>query len=119
MEPTKRADRSEQYETPEYRDILGRIAANARRLRDAAGWTQDQAAEHCGDMPTRLYQMVEGATTNVTATTLGRLCAGFGVDVVVLLAPAAPAEKRKRGRPAKDPSEPQPPAQNGRLPKTL
>jgi len=56
-------------------------------------------------MPTRLYQMVESGDANVTARTLGRLCAGFGVDVVVLLAPAAPMAKRKRGRPAKPPAK--------------
>lgn len=101
MEPTKRADRAEQYETPEYREIIARVAANVRHLRDASGMTQEQAAERCGGMPPRLYQMVESGKTNVTATTLGRLCAGFGVDVVALLAPAAPMAKTKPGRPRK------------------
>lgn len=93
-----RASRASQYETPAYREILARVAANTRRLRDATGLSQESAAEKC-DMPTRSLQMVETAQTNVTATTLGRLCVGFGVDVVALLAPAAPMAKRKVGRP--------------------
>lgn len=104
MAASQRAPRGKQYETPEYREILARVAANTRRLRDATGWTQDVAAEHCGDMPTRLYQMVESGKTNVTATTLGRLCHGFAVDVVALLAPSAPLARRTRGRPKKSAS---------------
>lgn len=105
MESSPRAPRARQYETPEYREILARVAANTRRLRDATGLTQDAAAERCGAMPTRLYQMVESGLTNVTATTLGRLCQGFAVDVVTLLAPAAPLAKRKRGRPKRPTKE--------------
>lgn len=105
MTAAQRTPRAKQYETPEYRGILDRVAANTRRLRDAVGWSQDAAAEKCGDMPTRLYQMVEAGSTNVTATTLARLCVGFGVDVVALLAPAAPMAKRRRGRPKKADAE--------------
>ena len=105
MATARRADRSGQYETPEYRELLARVAANTRRLRDATGASQEEAAHLCGEMPTRLYQMVESGLTNVTATTLGRLCVGFGVDIVALVAPAAPMAKRKRGRPKKTPAE--------------
>ncbi len=95
------AERSEHYETPQYKEILARIAANTRRLREAAGWSQEEAAHQCGEMSTRLYQLVEVGSTNVTAATLGRLCRGFSVDVVALLAPASPRPKRKPGRPRK------------------
>lgn len=101
MVTARRADRSPQYETPEYREILARVAANTRRLREATGLSQEETAHRCAEMATRLYQMVESGRTNVTATTLGRLCQGFSVDVVALLAPATPLPKRKRGRPRK------------------
>jgi len=96
-----RAERSEHYETPQYKEILARVAANTRRLREAAGWSQEEAAHQCGEMSTRLYQLVEVGLTNITAVTLGRLCQGFGVDAVTLLAPASPRPKRKPGRPRK------------------
>lgn len=99
--PSERQDRENKYDSAEYRDILGRISANARRLRDHAGWSQEKAASECGGMSTRLYQFIESAQTNVTAATLAGLCKGFGVDVVALLAPAAPRPKRKPGRPKK------------------
>jgi transcriptional regulator with XRE-family HTH domain len=98
-----RASRASQYETPAYREIIARVAANVRRLREATGLSQEAVAEKC-DMPPRSLQMVESAQTNVTATTLARLCVGFGVDVVALLAPAAPMAKRKAGRPKKAPA---------------
>ena len=101
MVTARRPDRSKQYETAEYREILSRVAANTRRLREATGLSQEETAHRCAEMATRLYQLVESGQTNVTATTLGRLCQGFSVDVVALLAPAAPLPKRKRGRPRK------------------
>ncbi len=102
MAGASRTDRSGQYKTPQYREIIARVAANTRRLRDAAGWSQEEAAHQCGEMVTRLYQLVESGQTNVTATTLGRLCQGFTVDVIALLAPAAPLPRRKPGRPRKE-----------------
>lgn len=99
MVGAKRTPRAGQYQTPQYREIVSRVAANTRRLRDATGWSQEEAAHQCGEMVTRLYQLVESGQTNVTATTLGRLCMGFGVDVVALLAPAAVLSKRRPGRP--------------------
>ena len=76
------------------------VVPNTRRLRDATGLSQEAAAEKC-EMPTRTLQMIETAQGNLTATTLRRLCVGFGVEVVALLAPAAPMAKRTAGRPKK------------------
>ena len=96
-----RAPRDDQYEMREYRVVVDRVAANTLRLRDALGWSQEEAAHRCSEMPTQLFQLVESAQTNLTATTLARLCRGFGVDVVELLVPATPRPKRGRGRPRK------------------
>lgn len=97
------------YERPEYRDILHRLAANLRRLREAKGWTQEEAAQACLELPVPVYASVERAETNVTAVTLARLAAGYGADVLELLAPACAPADRKPGRPKKPPSEPKAP----------
>lgn len=97
---------SGQYALRQYREVLDRVAANALRLRDAVGWSQEEAAYQCLGMPTRLYQLVESAQTNLTATTLARLSHGFQVDVSELLVPASPRPRRRRGRPRKIPSPP-------------
>lgn len=78
--------------------MIDRVAANTHILRDAAGWTQEEAAHRCDEMPIRVYQMVERGQANVTARTLARLCHGFSVDPVALLAPSAPRAKRKAKR---------------------
>lgn len=84
-----------------YRVVVERVAANVRRLREAQGWTQEEAAHQCGELDATLYRVVEAARSNVTASTVARLCEGFGVDVSELYAPAPPLVKRKRGRPPK------------------
>lgn len=76
----RRPGRASQYETDAYREIVARLAKNARRLRDRKGWTQEEAAHHCG-MATRVWQRVESGEVNATVTTLARLCEGLGVDV--------------------------------------
>ncbi len=89
------------YVRPTYVDLLARLAANTRRLREAKGWTQAEAAEHC-DMATYVLQTVEAGHANFTGTVVARLCDGFGVDVRELFEPAAPLARRRRGRPRKD-----------------
>jgi transcriptional regulator with XRE-family HTH domain len=82
----RRPERAEQYESASYRDLQSRLAASVRHLREARGWTQEEAAHRCG-MTTRLFQRVEGEDVNLTFTSLARLCDGFEVDVVQLLKP--------------------------------
>lgn len=94
--------RAPQYESPRYADLIARLSANVRRLRAERGWTQEEAAHQCGTMSTYLFQLVESGTTNATATTLARLCDGFNLDVVALLAPVkAPRAARTGRRPRK------------------
>lgn len=80
-----------------YQSLVDRVAANVRRLRAARGWTQEEAAHRC-ELHATLYRMVEGARTNLTASTVVRLCNGFEADAVELFLPTAPAAKRKVGR---------------------
>lgn len=95
--------RAPQYTDPTYLEIVARIAANLRRLREARGWSQEECAFQCGDMSPSMLRTVERGATNVTTTTLARLCKGLGTDVVELLAPAPPLARRKPGRPKRRP----------------
>ena len=97
---TKKLRNPTLYTRPTYRDLLARLAANTRRLREARGWTQAEAAERC-DMAVYVLQTVEGGRANFTGTVVARLCEGFEVDVRELFEPAAPLAKRNRGRPRK------------------
>lgn len=94
-------DRARLFETEGYRAVVERVAANVRRLREARGWTQEEAAHRCAELDATLYRVIEAARTNITAATVSRLCEGFEVDVVELFVPAAPLAKRRRGRPPK------------------
>ena len=99
-ERPRRQERSKQYRSPSYREWVRRIAANVQWLRDARGWTQEQAAEACG-MDVRHLQSVEAADVNLTLTTLARLSDGFRIDPVQLVAPAEQPRKRSPGRPGR------------------
>lgn len=89
------------YDRPEYQGLLDRLAANVRRLREAQGWTQKEAARRCLDLPMPVYASIERAENNSTAVTLARLMVGLGVDAQDLLAPAPMPPPRKPGRPKK------------------
>lgn len=52
--------REAQYKRPLYRELIGRIAANVRRLRESSAWTQEEAAFQCDGMATYVFQCVEG-----------------------------------------------------------
>ena len=88
----RKVERAKLYESPVYLELTKRLASNVRRVRVAKGWTQEEAAHHCG-MPVRLLQGIEAGTNNVTLVTLARLVEGFSVDAQKLLAPTEDDEK--------------------------
>lgn len=103
----RRLARASQYESDAYRELQFRLSSNARRLREEKRWSQEEAADRCA-MATRLLQRVESGKVNLTLTTLARLCEGFEVDVIHLLAPPhSPMPARRRsmgvGRPTRIP----------------
>jgi len=100
MRPRNKA-REARYESAAYLGLLGRIGANVRRLREAKGWTQEEAAFQCDDLAAPLLRRIELGATNITALTLSRIAEGFGVDASEFLLPAKPTPKRKAGRPKK------------------
>lgn len=110
---SRRPDRAKRHEPRPYaerlRDYRAHIAANVHRLREQAGWSQEEAAHQCGELPTRSYQHVETARGNPTLETLMRICEGFDVSLEALIAPAAPRAKQGRGRPRKAPRDDQEP----------
>ena len=75
----RRVDRIDQYESPVYQELQQRLAAGLKRIRAENDWTQERAAQECG-MSTRLYQRCEAGDSNVTLTTLARICSGFQID---------------------------------------
>lgn len=77
------------FEAPEYIDAQARLRANLRRIREAHGWTQAEAAERCGGMSYQHFAQVESGRSNITLVTLCRVASGLGVDVVELLAGGA------------------------------
>lgn len=78
--------------------LAGRVAANARRLREARGWTQAEAASKSG-LDDRAYREVESGRANLTLATLQRVAKAYDDDVVSLLTPTAPWTRRRPGRP--------------------
>lgn len=81
------------------RAILHSIAANVRRLREAAGLSQADLAERAA-VDVRAVQRVEEALVNSRVTLLVSLATVLGATVNDLLAPAT-LTPRRRGRPAK------------------
>ena len=75
------------------------VAANARRLREERGLTQEEFAPRIGTSP-RYLRSIETSDANVTLDTLELLAAKLGVDPLELLRPAQ-VVLRGRGRPAK------------------
>ncbi len=68
-----------------------RLGNNLYRLRKAAGWTQEQAAERASLDP-RFYQRCEHGEVNASIATLTKLANGFDVDPRTLIEP--PPRKR-------------------------
>ncbi|MBI5597273.1 MAG: helix-turn-helix transcriptional regulator [Elusimicrobia bacterium] len=89
----RRSERAGQYQSASYRDLQHRLASNVRSLRRLNGWSQEEAAHRC-DMATQVLQRVECRETNITLTTLARLCEGFGADIRKLFEPFAAGGQR-------------------------
>ena len=80
------------------------FAVNVRRVREARGWTQEEAAFRARELDPAMLRTIEAGDANLTITTIARLCDGLEVSVVELFAPAAPLQKRPPGRPRKAPT---------------
>lgn len=85
------------YDRASYRDLLLRIAGNARRLREERGWTQVKAAVRA-EMAVYQYQRLESGRYNTTMTVVARLVDAFGVEPAELFRPFYPPVTKK-GRP--------------------
>lgn len=93
MARQRKKARDHQYESKTYIEIQERVAANCLRLRKSAGWTQEDAAHELG-LSTRLLQRAELGDSNLTLTTIARLCVGYEVDITVLV--AKPRRRKSR-----------------------
>jgi transcriptional regulator with XRE-family HTH domain len=69
-----------------YKRIQKRISANLRRIREALGISQQEAAARCG-MATQQYSKIEGGKANITIATLAQLTDQLGLDVGELFEP--------------------------------
>ncbi len=78
-------------------DIRHYVAANARRLREARGQNQQDAADLMGVSPRR-YREIEAGLVNLTLRSLGALSKALDVEPMELLRPAR-LKKRGPGRP--------------------
>lgn len=93
--------RANLYNRATYLAIVGRIAANVRRLRETRGWTQAELAFRADNMEVVALQGIERGDANATVVTISRLCDALDVDVRELLEPADAPPRRARGRPPK------------------
>ena len=82
----RRVAREPQYQSPTYLRLLDQLAAGVSGLRSQRRWTQEEAADKAS-MGLRHFQAVEGQESNVTLTTLARLCEGFEVEIRDLFKP--------------------------------
>lgn len=83
---------------PGFAKLSGRVATNARRLREERGWTQAEAASKSG-LDDRAYREVESGRANLTLAVLLRVARAYDDDVASLLVPASPWSRRRPGRP--------------------
>lgn len=83
-----------------FEDAVERVAANVRRLRARAGYTQEALAERA-DLSTVGVALIEGGKTNVTIATLCQLAYALEVDVVVFLRASRTATERHKALPAR------------------
>jgi transcriptional regulator with XRE-family HTH domain len=65
-------------------DLRDTVATNLRRLRRAAGWTQEELAHRVG-LSVRHIGQVERGQASMSVTVLGRLALALTVDVAELV----------------------------------
>ena len=83
-------------QTPRYRRAARALGLQVRALRQAKGWTLEEAAER-GDLDLKHLQKIEAGTINVTLVTLVRIAEGLGETVGGLfVCPVAPRGRRSR-----------------------
>lgn len=87
-----------------YETALWSIAANVRRIREAQGLTQEQAAEACEVSAIYFRQLELGTARNPSLKTLVRVAEGLSTPVAELLKERPRPLKRNPGRP-KRPSD--------------
>lgn len=73
--------RAEEFQaTRRYRRAAKILGSNMRRLRDAKGWTLQDASD-AADVDLKHWQKIEAAQINVTLVTLVRIAEGLSVAV--------------------------------------
>ena len=77
---------------------LWSIAANVRRIREAQGLTQEQAAEAC-EVSAIYFRQLELGTARTSLKTLVRVAEGLSTPVAELLKERPRPLKRNPGRP--------------------
>ena len=93
-EPEERASRVHKRSKP-YRSAARSLGLRVRGLRQARGWTLQEAAERM-DLDWKHLQKIEAGTLNVTLVTLVRLAEGFGEPLAALfIAPTGRAAKAR------------------------
>lgn len=84
-----------------------RVAMNARRLRDARGWTQEFAAERVG-CSVQALQRFERAAAAVTVDFVSRVAETYGCDLGEMFVVSGPWKKPVAGRPLRAAAEASP-----------
>jgi Helix-turn-helix. len=83
-------------QTPRYRRAAKALGLQVRALRQAKGWTLEEAAEK-GDLDLKHWQKIEAGTVNVTLVTLVRIAEGLGETLGGLfVTPVAPRVRRSK-----------------------
>ncbi|WP_244501662.1 helix-turn-helix domain-containing protein [Sphingomonas gellani] len=73
--------------------MLAHVSSNLRRLRRAAGMSQDALAAASG-ISRRMIAKLEGGDTNISLTSLDKLAEALAVDFVAMVADPAASSRR-------------------------
>jgi transcriptional regulator with XRE-family HTH domain len=80
--------------SPKRPDVLGHVAGNVRRLRNARGLSQAGLAELSG-LSRRMIVSIEGDEANVSLSSVDRLATALGVSFSDVVRPAEAADNRR------------------------